>query len=279
MGGIMMPYMGDMGQQGYVAPNQIPNLSLWYNASASSTVVNGVSTNNFNAAVVNGSSISKWVDLQKLGGDSNVNGGSGKNPTYTIPIQNGLGSVTYNSANGNNLDINPVSTFIPGTGLTGMTVYVLARPTTLAAGVWPLTVSDTELGIWWNGTNWSVGQSIGNYGTSTVTNDTTKFHIYGMVFDGSQTGNANRMQFRYDKAGRTLTFTGTIGANTGTGASAPAYFFFGGDNRAKSVNATFTGTYMDGYIGEVLIWTRTLSSSEVSSVELYLNQKWNLGLT
>jgi hypothetical protein len=72
-----------------------------------------------------------------------------------------------------------------------------------------------------------------------------------------------------------LSYTGTIGASTGT----PAYWFFGGDNRGSSVNATFTSKYMDGYIGEIMIWTRALSNVEIGAVELYLNQKWNLGLT
>ena len=80
MGGIMMPYMGDMSQQGYGSATTIPNLSLWYNASASTTTVNNVVTNNFQAAVTNGSSISKWVDLQAVGGDANVTGGAGKQP-------------------------------------------------------------------------------------------------------------------------------------------------------------------------------------------------------
>ena len=209
MGGIMMPYMGDMGQQGYIVPSSIPNLSLWYNASASTTTVNNVVTNNFQAAVVNGSSITKWIDLQKVAGDSNVNGGAGRAPTYTIPIQNGLGSVTYNSANQNNLDINPTAW---AQNLSGLTVYVLSRPTSLPSGsIFPLAVTDTSLGVWWNGTNWTIGQSSGNYGTITVTNDTTKFHMYGFVYDGTATGNANRLQFRYNQIGKTLTFTGTIG--------------------------------------------------------------------
>ena len=138
-----------------------------------------------------------------------------------------------------------------------------------------LVVSDTSLGIWWNGTNWSIGQSVGNRGTVTITNDTTRFHSYGMIFDGSQTGNANRQVFRYDNAAKTLTFTGTIGTTTGT----PAYWFLGRDNRgAVGGGNALASTYMDGYIGEVLIWTRTLSASEITSVEYYINQKWGLGL-
>lgn len=271
MGGIMMPYMASMGQQGYVAPNQIPNLSLWYNGSASTTTVNNVVTNNFSTSVTNGSSISKWIDLQGVGGDSSVQGGSSRNPTYTIPIQNGLGSVTYAAASSNNLDVNPLGWMA---SLSGFSIYVVSRPTNLPVTQFPLTVTDTSTGMWWNGTNWSIGVTAGNRGTATVTNDTAKFHIYGMVFDGTQTGNANRLKFRYDRADKTMTFTGTIPATTGS----PAYFFFGGNNRSAGVGGALAGTFMDGYIGEVLIWTRTLSASEQSSVEYYLNQKWGLGL-
>lgn len=267
MAGIMMPYISAMGQQGYITPNQIPNLSLWYNASASATVINSVSTNNFSTTVTNGSSISSWTDLSGAGHPSNVFGGSSNNPTYTIPIQNGLGAVTYNAASSNNLDINPTAW---AQTLSGMTIYVLSRPTSFPGTIFPLTVTDTSLGMWWNGTNWSIGQGAGT-GTVTVTNDTTKFHMYGMVYDGTQSTNAGKLQFRYDKAGKTLTFTGTVGTTTGS----PAYFFFGGDARNSG---TFSKLYMNGYIGEVLIWTRSLSASEISSVELYLNQKWGLGL-
>ena len=269
MGGIMMPYMGDMGQQGYVAPNQIANLSIWYNASQSTTTVNGVVTNNFQAAVVNGSSTSAWTDLSGAGHPANVNGGVGKSPTYTIPIQNSLGAVTFASVNSNNLDVNPIAW---AQSLPGFTIYVLARPTSLPATAFPLTVTDQSLGMWWNGTNWSAGAASG-VGTVSVTNDTTKFHIYGMVFNGAATGNANRLAFRYDKSATTLNFGATT-VGTATGASA-ATFYFGGANRNGS---PLTGTFMNGYIGEVLIWTRALSTSEQSSVELYLNTKWGLGL-
>ena len=271
MGGIMMPYLGSMGQQGYVPPNVLPNLSLWYNGSASTTLVNNVSTNNFDVTVSNGTAIGSWIDLQNVAGNSNVNGGSGKKPNYATPIQNGLGAVLYTASSSDNLDINPAAW---SQNLSGFTVYVVARPTSTPVTAFPLVVSDTSLGIWWNGTNWSVGQSAGNRGTVTITNDTTKFHMYGMVFDGSQSAQANRLTFRYDKAVKTLTLTGTIGTTTG----APAYWYFGGDNRSGGAGGALAGTYMNGYIGEVLIWTRALTAAEINSVELYINTKWGLGL-
>lgn len=262
--------MSTIGQMGYVTPNQIPNLNIWYNASASTTVINGSSSNNFNSTVSNGTSISTWNDLSGTGHPANVNGGTSKEPNYAIPVQNGLGAVQFTSANSENLDINPTAW---AQNLSGFTIYVLARPTVLPLTTFPLTATGaTNLGIWWNGTNWTIGQSLNNYGTVTVTDDTTKFHIYGMVLDGSQTGNANRLKFRYDRLGKALTFTGTIGTTTGS----INYFFFGGNNRNVGLTQ---GTFMDGYIGEVLIWTRALSATELSSVETYLNTKWGLGLT
>lgn len=249
------------------AANQLPNLNLWYNGSASNTVVNGVQTANFSTAVSNGTLISSWIDLANTAGPSNVNGGNANRPTYITPIQNSLGSVFYKSANNNNLDINPTAW---AQNLSGMTVYVVARPTNFPATKFPLTASGgTNFGMWWNGTDWNVGQSAGNYANVTVTNDTTKFHTYGMIFNGAATGNANRLQFRYDKAATTLSYTGTIGANTGS----INYFFFGGNNR--NVGDT-QNTFMDGYIGEVLIWTRALNSSEILAAETYIANKWGI---
>lgn len=269
MGGIMLPYMAEMGQMGYVTPDQIPSLNLWYNASGSATVVNGVSANNFSTAVSNGTSIATWNDLSGTGHPSNVFGGGANQPTYATPIQNNLGAILYNSANSNNLDINPTAW---SQNLTGLTMYVVARPTSLPATVFPLVVTDTSMGVWWNGTNWSVGHSAGNLGTVSVTNDTSKFHMYGFVYDGTQSTNAGKLTFIYDLYEKALTFTGTIGTNTG----APAYWFFGGDARNSG---TFSKLYMSGYMAEVMIWTRKLSPTEQNSVELYLNTKWNLGLT
>lgn len=247
------------------AANQLPNLNLWYNGSAPNTSVNGVQTQNFNIAVSNGTSVSAWTDLTGLGQNSNVNGGAGNRPKWVSSVQNGLGSVLYTAANTTNLDINPTAW---AQNLSGMTVYVVAKPTNFPATKFPLTCSGgTNFGIWWNGTDWNVGQSANNYANVAVSNDTTKFHTYGMIFNGNAADNSSRLQFRYDRASTTLRYTNTISANTG----AINYFFFGGNNRAVGDTA---GTFMDGYIGEILIWTRALNSSEILAAETYISNKW-----
>jgi len=271
MGGILLPQFGTAASMGYVSINSIPSLTLWYNASASSTLVSGTSTANFDTTAVDGTAIGTWNDLSGTGHPSNAQGGAAKKPIYKTPIQNNLGAIFYNSTIANNLDINPASW---SHNLSGITVYVIARPTILPNTVFPLVVSDSFLGIWWNGANWTLGHSSGNFGVASPNPNINKdqFHIYGFVFDGTATGNANRLQFRYDKTIQTLNFTGTIGATTGT----PSYWFFGGDNRGSAINSTFTSKYMDGYMGEVMIWTRALARTELSLVENYLTQKWGL---
>ncbi len=61
--------------------------------------------------------------------------------------------------------------------------------------------------VYWNTSN---GDS--SYAISTVTLDT--WHYFVMVFDGSETGNANRLKGYVDGVLQTLTFTGTIPATT-----------------------------------------------------------------
>lgn len=248
-----MPLMSEGGQQGIVNPNAIPNLTIWYDAAYGTSA-------NFQAVKTSGSNINQWNDISGSGHDANTNGGTGKNPTYTTPIQNNLGAVTFASASSQNLDVNPIAW---AQSLPGFTIYVMARPTSFAAK-FPLTVTNANLGMLWTGTTWQIGAG-GGLGTVTPTNDTTKFHMYGTIFDGTGSGNAGRLQFRYDETPQTLNFGATT-VGTTTSASATT-FYFGGDNR------TSLG-FMNGYIGEVLIWTRTLNSIEIAAVETYLTNRW-----
>lgn len=268
MAGIIMPYMPVSGMQFnlVIPPSEIPNLNIWYNGSASSTTVNGTPTNNFNTSVVNGTAISQWNDLSGTGHVSSATGGASAYPNYAIPVQNGLGSVFYTAANSENLDINPTPW---AQNLSGFSIYVVARPTSYAA-TFPLAVSNANLGIGYDGTYMTVGAATGNAQAQAFGKDTSKFHMFGMIFDGTQTGNANRLRMRIDRQAQALTFTANVGTVTSV---ANDYFYFGGENR-PSISLGF----MDGYIGEVLMWTRALNTNEINGIENYLNNKWGLGL-
>lgn len=254
MGGIIMPIMGILAQMGgVIAPNQIPNLSLWYNPDVNTATK--VTLNNSNE-------VTQIVDLSGAGHPANSFGS--KYPDYVTNVQNGLAGVRYTVANSDNLDINPIAW---AQSRPGFTIYTVARPTTFNTSAWPLTATDTNLGVKWNGTAWQVGGG-GGLATVSLANDTTRPHIYGLVFDGTKTGNAERLRFRYDGIDQALNFGATtVGTVT---SSAAKTFYFGGNNRDTP------NQFMDGYLFEVMIWLRALNQQEILGTENYISAHWNI---
>jgi hypothetical protein len=102
----------------------------------------------------------------------------------------------------------------------------------------------------------NVGDGSGTPYAYFVSNDTDWHHVV-MAYDGSQSGNANRLKVYFDGVQQTLTFSGTIPATTY--ASSIDEFRIGR-------NAS-NGFYSNGFIDEVRLYTRTLSTSEI--VALY----------
>ena len=94
-----------------------------------------------------------------------------------------------------------------------------------------------------------------NYGEITL-NDAV-WHHYALVFDGTLSGNSNRLKVYVDKTLQSLTFTGTIPATT---ASAADEFIIGG----------YAGSG-GGYIDEVRVYDRALNATEISEIYDYNN--------
>ena len=253
MAGIMMPYIGTLAQVGApVPPSSIPNLSLWYNPDVNTATKVTVNASNEVTAI---------NDLSGSGHPANSL--NARYPDYVTNILNGLGAVQYNGVDDNS-DINPIAW---AQSQAGFTVYVVARPTVIS-GAFPLVVTNTGLGVQWNGTAWQVGGASGVATPSTgITNDVSRPHIYGMIYDGTATGDANRLKFRYDRVPQALTFTASPG--TTTSASASTMYFCG--NRRNAPTA-----YMTGYLFEVMIWLRALSVSECGGTESYIRGHWGI---
>lgn len=275
MGGILLPLSGVLaGQGGSVAPNQIPNITLWYNASANQTSVNGVLTNNFQSnPLTDGTEVTKWKDLSGVGQDANplVSGGAA-GPLYKTGIQNGLSALLYASASKNNLDINPIGSWAKLQA--GFTIYTVIKITSLPASNIQVVVTDANLGHQWTGSFWQVGAAGGLATAQSTTVSTAAWTMHGMIFDGSYVNAGNqtdqnngRLKYRYNKAGQALTFSANPGTQTSNTASV---MYVGGNNRNNPKS------YMDGYIGEVLMWTRVLSTTEQGQIESYLSTKWGI---
>lgn len=266
MVGIQMPMMGVIADASQPEPDDLPSITLWYNSSATQT--NGV--NNFSSTPSDGTEITAWNDLSNVGQDANVNNSAGGNgPTYETNTQNGLSALWYQSADLCNLDINPLVGWAKAQ--TAFTIYVAHRVTSFS-GAFPLVSTDTNGGFYYDGTYWQVGMAGGVSTAQSLSTDTANWHQFGVVFDGSKTDgdqttqNNLRLKFRVDGVPQALTFT----SNPGTALGSPSVMYVGGNNR------NVPKQYMNGYIGEVLMWNRALSISEQLGVETYLRNKWGL---
>lgn len=250
--------------------SQLPNLEVGY-------IAGSIDATTFNSGLItSGTAVTSWHNTGGVSShDWNSTGGS--RPEWYSNLQNGRGSVRFNGTTAGtpvgedadtdeNLTINPV-TYLQSLG--GATQIIGFRSLSTNSGIRYCCSTDVN-GFQWgqDGTTW-----IGGFAGATFTVDTlvadTNFHIVTMWYDGSQTGNANRLRVRLDGVPATLTFTGTVDTVT----SALAKYFYGG---ATGTSATNQSNFWVGDIGELLIWTRTLASSEITAAEDYLMNYWGV---
>ena len=88
----------------------------------------------------------------------------------------------------------------------------------------------------------------------------TTAHIHTTVFNGTLTGNANRLVYRRDRTPVTLTFTGTVGATLNANS-----------NILYVSESSFP---YNGFAMEIAVYNRTLTATEITNIENYLFNKW-----
>ena len=238
----------------YTSPSALPSLQVWYYAN------DGKQFNKSATPIANNTAVTSW---QNAGGltSHDWNSTGGRRPTFVTPAKNGLGAVRFSPSATSELTINPIAYM---QSLAAVTMAIVFKSSNTGAGTRIVSTTDT------NGFRWgqSGTQYIGGFAGATFTVDTTttdtNFHHVLITFDGSQTGNANRLKVRLDAIDQTLTFSGTVGTIT----SASASTFYGG------LDSTGNSNYWDGDIAELMFWTRALNSGEISTVENYLTTKW-----
>lgn len=257
MGGILQPLLG-IGT--ITTPEQITGLQLWYDATASNLT-------NFDPAPTDGGTVQRWRD--KLGNGRNADqSNANKRPTWQANEQNGQGALLFNGVD-DLLTLNPIGSW--ALSQAGVTMFVVMKATTLSG---ERNICQTNTGgynFYWS-TNWGV-EVAGGQATSTIPGDTTNFHILTSVFDGTKTNgdttiqNNLRLQFRYDRSPQSLTFNTNV--NTTTSAAATG-LNVGADGSVGGAN------FFAGYLGEMIIYTQTLTPAQVTTVESFLASKWGL---
>jgi len=114
------------------------------------------------------------------------------------------------------------------------------------------TNQDVAIEAWNDGkVYFQLSKGADTYGTITL-NDTAWHHV-ALVFDGTLTGNANRLKAYVDGVQKTLTFKGAVGTVTTTNTTAFAIGKVG-------------GTYSNGQVDDTWLYARALSQAEVQDL-------------
>ena len=238
-------------------PTNLPSGFVWLNADLGSAT-------NFGSALTDGSTVSTWKDVYAGAHDANKSGNASVKPIWKSNIQNGYGVVRFDGSN-DSLNINPVNSPAPSLqSASAFSLFAVARASSLGS-TRCMTATDTGgYKIFHNGSFWSVSAAEGTAVSGSAGN-TTGFHIFTLLYNGSATGNSNRVRFRYDSAEQSLNF-GASTAGTLTNANAQ-YFYVAEDS---GVN------FFAGDVAEIILYVRAFTASEVTAEEAYLKSHWGL---
>jgi hypothetical protein len=232
------------------------DLQVWYDFSDSGTV----NTTGGNVISVDGKGYASVHDANTSGAPDR--------PSYTTASQNSLNTAQFNGL-GNYFTVNPFTNFddSAAAGITGYTMFAACKFNTTANQRLSETdaTGNSDLGFGID----SAGKFEYHVGGGTVQGSTadTNWHVHSFVFNGSRSD------------GTELTAM-VDGANVLQTETSPV-----GDAALTNTNVVYIGAsetpslYFSGELGEIIVFTRALTASEVSTVNTYLANKWGITLT
>lgn len=237
---------------GGFAPTSLSGLALWLDAADATTIT-----------IATGAS--QWND--KSGNTNNALQGTGGNqPTVTTNAQNGKQALTFNGTTQSMAIANSVSTQI-GTGMTFFMVGALVNWTDSANRAFLV-----------KGPNASGANYIFNKDSTNVMQFVYNDGSFRQVLESSNFNGTNNaflcMCWRVDKTAHTCEFrAGGVSKSTVTDANNMNYS--SASATGATVGADGAGTSLfSGKMGELVLYSRTLLTSEVTTVESYLRNKW-----
>lgn len=228
-------------------------LESWYDGSdGSSFTPNNPS---------DGATFTQWSDKSAFAHNANPIGGATTRASYQTNELNTLSVVRFDGNDG--LSINPYSSLASAPALT---VFIVMKMTSATGNPAVFVTNSGATGITYDSAAGKfLIKAASGIGTSTVANDSTAFHIHSFAYDGTQTGNANRLKYRYDKTDVTLNFAATTVGSTLSASNTTLYI---GNNNGTN--------FFTGDVAEFLVFTHVLTSTEILNVENYLSTKWGL---
>lgn len=206
--------------------------------------------------------ITQWNDKSNFAHNANPEGtpASQVRPTYQTAELNSLSVVEFDGVN-DCLSINPIAW---AESKNAYTLFFVAKfDNTVGTDTLSATDSDDFI-LRNNGTEIEVGTASGT-GITSLLGLNTAYHYYTVRYDGTASGNANRLKLRVDGGDKALGFTGTVGSST---SGSITKFNIGCDGAGSN--------FFDGQIAEIVMFTEALSSEDITDVEGYLTSRWGL---
>ena len=144
----------------------------------------------------------------------------------------------------------PKQTSLVSASQFSVSAWVKRTTSSSLISIWqgPSTTNDVALKLGSTGAFFEVGNSSNAFGF--VANTSVIWQNIAMVYDGTQSGNSNRLKGYIDGVPQTLVYTGTIPATSGTTDSPFLIGNTGGHNTA-------------GYVSSIQVYNRALSDSEI----------------
>jgi hypothetical protein len=225
------------------SPTSLSGLALYYDA----TKISGFSNNDPIGTLTDISS-NAWQATQ---------GTASKKPTYLTNIKNGQPVIRFDGVD----DILTNTTCTSFNGLTGATLFYAYKFNNVGSAGLVSFSADARLSqqdFSGNHNTYADGSSgvpypYGSYAGSSA------WQLVEVVFDGSQTGNADRLKIWVDGVAKTLSFTDTI----------PASFFSGSDG--FELGGGLGGNYNGHDLAVLCYYGRALTSGERDQVRSYIN--------
>lgn len=239
---------------GDVSPDAPVILQIWYDASVNTYIQ---PTNR-----VDGEDITQWNDRSRYAHNLAPDGGQPVRPTYVTNQQNSLSALSFDG--GDVLLAKPFTGTIDN--VTGMTMFVVAKFDSTATQrlIETNATGDSELGF---GFSTDSTQKYSYYvanGYVTGNAADSSWHYHTIVFDGTQSV-GNRLAVSVDGSVSSLNEINAVG-NISLDSNTELYV-----GSRPDATLPFTGD-----IGEIIMYSRALTAEEISSVETYLADKWDL---
>ena len=235
--------------------NGIKNLVAWYETTSQAS---------FDSSIDNGVAISSWYDISPSVDKSDATQATPANrPVYTENDINSLPTLKFTATSSQFLNL-PNGT-VPYNN-SPYTVFIVAKAGEQCSGTCGLIGSGTVSNNKQNSFRYMIGgQGFANF-WSGPTNATTSVSL--------STYSPHIVTFYYNQKARRIIFNGLeqtlMGALTINNAATQS------SNTIGNIHGT---EYLNGTIGEIIIFNRALMAEEIDSIESYLGKKWGIKIS